>query len=162
MKTRHQTNGFTLIELIIYMALLAAFLLILTSIFVSVLDIRVGSQAVSSVDQDGRFILSRLAYDINRASAVSLPNSTTMTLSIGGQSYTYSIVSSNLQLAAPTSTDNLNGSGTTISGLNIQRVANTGGREETFQIVFTLTSVNQKQSGPEVRNFQTTIGRRIR
>jgi type II secretory pathway pseudopilin PulG len=161
-KNSNFEKGFTLVELIIYMGLLSGFLLILTSLFTAILDTRISTQAVSSVEQDGRFILSRLAFDINRASSILVPNAQSLVLTINGQSYTYSVNSSKLQLASPAGTDLLDGSGTTINNLNIQRVANLGGWEETFRIQFNLSSVAQRQAGSEVRDFQTAIGRRIR
>src|SRR3989344_6301854 len=67
-------KGFTLIELIIYMGLLVILLSVLTSIFMSSLDVQLESQANSAVEQDGSYILSRLAYDIHRAEAISIPD----------------------------------------------------------------------------------------
>jgi type II secretory pathway pseudopilin PulG len=162
LEIRNFSQGFTLIELIIYMALLSGFLIILTSVFGAILDTRLSTLAVSSVEQDGRFILARFAYDINRASSISVPSPSSLVLTINGQTYTYSVVSSNLQLVAPQGTDRLSGSGSTVSSLTIQRVGNLGGNEETFQIQFTLNSVVQNRGANEIRAFQTTIGRRIR
>ncbi len=155
-------TGFTLIELIIYMGLMTGFLVMLSNIFGSILSVRVESQASSSVEQDGRFILARLAYDVNRATVSSVPNTTTLVLTIGGQAYTYSLNGSKLQLVQPAGTDLLNSSGSTISGLTFQRLVNTGGREDTIKAQFTLNSVSQRAGGSEVRSFNTTIGRRIR
>ena len=64
-------SGFTIVELTIYMALLAVFLVIMTQILVSILDLQLESQATSFVEQDSRYILSRLAYDINRADVLT-------------------------------------------------------------------------------------------
>src|SRR3990172_1905169 len=70
---RRRRTGFTLIEIIIYMALLSIFLLTLTDIFVSILDVQLESDATSAVEQDGRFILSRISYYIPRATDISTP-----------------------------------------------------------------------------------------
>lgn len=159
---RKGSTGFTLVELIIYIALLSAFLLVLTNVFVTILRVRNESQASSSVEQDGRFILNRLSYDINRATNATVTSPDTMTLIIGGQNHTYSVNSSKLQLVSPSGTDFLNGSLSTVSNLTFQEVANTGGLEETIKLQFTLESTTLKGISRETRSFSTTIGRRIR
>ena len=163
-KLQMTNYGFTLVELIIYMALLSAFLLILTNIFTAVLRVRVDSQSSSSVEQDGRFILARLAYDINRATADTVPSSTSLNLTIGGQTYSYALSGTNLQLTQPGSlVDNLNGSGSQITNLSFQKIANSGGREDTIKIQFTLQSSAVPQgTTKEIRSFSTTVGRRVR
>src|SRR5581483_6188895 len=158
------SNGFTLIELIIYLALLSGFLLILTNIFIAVLNVRTASQTSSSVDQDGRFILARLSYDLNRSSADSVPNATTLNLTIGGQSYSYVLNGTNLQLTQPGPLiDNLNGSGSKVTSLTFQKVANPTGHEDTIKIQFNLqSSALNNDITAENRSFSTTVGRRIR
>src|SRR5438067_4427716 len=101
MNTKRNFNqkGFTLIEFLMYMGIFSILIVSLFQILTSVLDIQAESQATSSVDEDGKFILSRLAYDIQRASAVAVPVSrgaqgNTLQLTIGGVSYTY-VVSGN-------------------------------------------------------------------
>lgn len=162
MKLKTNNQGFTLVELIIYMALLGVFLLILTNILVAILRIKVGSQASSSVQQDGQFILNRLGYDINRASVAAVPNATTLNLTIGGQIYTYTLASSSLQLSQSGTTDILNGSGSTVSNLTFQRIANSGSQEETIRVQFTLHSLAQTGTTNESQTFMSTIGRRVK
>src|SRR3989344_6072674 len=67
LKTR---KGFTLVEIILYMALLAVFLIVLTDIFVSILDIQTESEATSSVEQDSRALLARFNFDIANADSI--------------------------------------------------------------------------------------------
>src|SRR3990167_8822134 len=100
--TTDYKRGFTLIEIIIYMALLSIFLLTLTDIFVSILDVQLESDATSAVEQDGRFLLSRLAYDINRANAITIPgaigsSSNSLEMTIAADTYTYTLSGSDLQ-----------------------------------------------------------------
>src|SRR3989344_9090196 len=66
-------RGVTLIELLLYMGLLALFLLVLTDIFVAITSVRTETETTSAVEQDGRFIISRLAYDVSRADSISIP-----------------------------------------------------------------------------------------
>ena len=168
LELRNSSKGFTLIEIILYMALLSIFLLTLTDIFVSILDVQLESDATSAVEQDGRFLLSRLAYDINRANAITTPgaigsSSNSLEMTIAADTYTYTLSGSDLQLTVNFGTlNNLNGSETAVSNLSFQKIANSAvvGTKETIKINFTISSVTQRTQGPEVRNFQTTIGRR--
>ena len=155
--------GFTLIELILYMALMSIFLIVLSELFISTLEVRKESEATSSVEADGRYILSRLSYDINRAQSVSVPqvpvnSDSTLTLVISGGPSTYAQVSGNLTLTNSLGTNNLNGSGSTVSSLNFQRIGT--GTAPTIKIDFTLTSATERIGGSEIRNFTTTIGLR--
>ena len=156
--------GFTLVELLIYMALLSIFLITLTGIFVNIMEVQLESDATSAVDQDGRFILSRLAYDINRANSISIPpqigqTRSNLRMDIGGETYEYSESAGSLQLRNNFGTDIINGSDTTVSNISFQKIGNAGGKE-TIKIQFTITSTTQRPSGPETKTFTTTIGLR--
>lgn len=158
-------RGLTLVELIVSMGLMSIFMLVLTDIVVAVGDVQTESEAASAVAQDGRYILARLSYDIQRADSIATPpfpgaSSTTMVLTIGGGvAHTYTVSGGNLQVTASSLTDNLNSSETTVSGFSIQRYGNSGGKD-TLTINFTLTSDAVRDSGAEVKTFTTTVGRR--
>lgn len=157
-------RGFTLVELIIYMGLLVIFLLVLSNIFASILDVRTESESISAVEQDGRFIMARLSYDINRATSVSTPASlggsgSSLTLVIGAVNYTYALSGGNLVLTNDLGTNNLNSSESTISSLSFQKLGNSGGKE-TVKIQFTVNSVAQRDKGAETQTFYITGGRR--
>ncbi len=165
-KIRIKQRGFTLIELVIYIGTLAIFLAILTQIFTSILDIRTKTEATSSLEQDSRYILSRLLYDIQRAQAISLPSSPgqidgTLAITIDGLPYTYQIKGGdNLTLTDDMGNDyDLNSVGTAVSDLNFQRLGAATGRN-TIRVVFTLTSLATEASGVETKTIQTTIGQR--
>ena len=159
--------GFTLIEIIIYMALLSIFLLTLTDIFVSILDVQLESDATSAVEQDGRYILSRMAYDIPRAESIETPpqigfTRSNLRMTIGVEPYEYAETGGNLQIINDLGTNNLNSSETVISNLSFQRIANSAvpDTKDTIKIQFTITSKTVRTGGPETRIFQTTVGRR--
>ena len=167
LELRNSSKGFTLIEIIIYMALLSIFLLTLTDIFVSILDVQLESDATSAVEQDGRFILSRMAFDIPRATDISTPpqigqTRSNLKMTIGVETYEYAESGGNLQLINDLGTNNLNSSESTISSPSFQRIANTAvpGTKDTIKIQFTITSKTVRTGGPETRIFQTTVGRR--
>lgn len=159
-----KSKGFTLIETSIYMAIFLIFILVLVEIFASIVEIRSESEATSAVTQDGRFILMRLSYDINRASAILIPanlgeSSDMLKMTIDGDTYTYKLAGNNLQITNSLGTDNLNSSETVISNLSFRKIGNPAGKE-TVKIKFTVTSRAQRKKGAEIRTFQTTVGRR--
>ena len=157
-------SGFTLIEMYIYMVILAVFLLVMTDLLVGVLNAQLESQAVSSVEQDGRFILARLSYDINRTNAIVDPgglgsSSAGLVLDIEGDTYSYSLEGNDLILTSTLGSGKLNSSESLISDLNFETIGNIGGRE-TVRLNFKVSSKARQSSGQEERTFQTTIGRR--
>jgi len=159
-------KGVTLIELILYMAILAVLLTILTSVFVSALDVQSESESSSSVEQDGNYLLARLAYDIHRAQSINIPAANGVTANnfqivIGGVNYTYSVdENNNLILTNDSGVNNLNNYGTSISAFSVSRLGNAGGAEDALRITFTVTSRAKRISGFEAKNFQTNLSLR--
>lgn len=163
---RNAQKGITVVELLLYMTILSALLTILTSIFVSALDVQSESNATSSVEQDGNYILARLAYDIHRAQSINIPSVNGATnnnfqIVVSGVSYTYSVdANNNLIVTNNLGENNLNNYGTSISGFSIQRLGNTGGVENALKINFTATSRTKRVSGYEQKDFQTNLSLR--
>jgi hypothetical protein len=160
MKTKR--SGFTIVELLIYAGILIVFLYVMTSMFTGILDMQLTSESASAVVQDSRYILSRFAYDIGRASAIVSPASlgaqtSSLILTIGSAEYTYALINGNLMLTAASSSGALNGYGTAVSNLSFRRYGNVNGKHS-VRIAFTLTSTIQRTDGSETQDFQTTIG----
>jgi len=159
-------KGTSLIELISYMAILSVLLTMLTSIFVSALDVQSESQATSSVEQDGNYILTRLAYDIHRAQSINIPAANGATVDnfqivIDGVNYIYSIdTNNNLILTNNLGVNNLNNYGSSVSAFSVQRLGNVGGIENTLKINFAVTSRTKRISGFETKNFETNLSLR--
>ena len=156
-KNRKQ-RGFTLIELIIYGGMLSILLGVFVTLFGSIVDAQLDSQATSSVQQDGQFIMTKLSHDIMNASSISIPQSvgaTTQTLQISrdATSFTYSLdANNNLLVTTSNGSDQLNSYATEISNLSFVRRGNVGGRNSiTFS--FTVTGKTQKTSGPETVSY---------
>lgn len=157
-------SGFTLMEIVIYMGLLSILLVVLTTIFLSILDAQLESQTISSVQQDGRFVINKLIYDINRANDISVPanvgeESNTLELSIGGANYKYDLAGGKLRLNINNNINSLNGFDTTISNLTFQRLGKVGGKNS-IKVGFTIASITQRTSGAEIKNFQTSVALR--
>src|SRR3989344_2823740 len=161
---RQSRAGFTLIEIILYMSLLAVFLITLTDIFVSILDVSTESEATSSVEQDSRSMLSRFNLDIANADSITTPanlgeTSNDLQLINNGTTYTYSLWGERIIVASGTETNAINSTGTEVSTLSFQRIGNVGGKE-TIRIRFNIQSATNRPSGVETRSFTTTVGRR--
>ncbi|MDP2637953.1 MAG: hypothetical protein Q8P26_02750 [Candidatus Levybacteria bacterium] len=166
LSNRQLQAGITVIELLLYMTILTVLLSILTSIFVSALDAQAESKAVSSVEQDGNYILNKLAYDIHRAQSISIPSANgviadNFEILINGVSHRYFLdAGKNLILSNNSGTNNLNNYGSSISSFSVQRLGNAGGVEDALRISFTITSRIKRISGVEAKNFQTNLSLR--
>jgi type II secretory pathway pseudopilin PulG len=167
LKQKKINKGYTLIEFVIYTGILAILLGVLSSIFTSIVDVQLESTATSSVNQDGRYLLSKLLYDAKSASTSGIlapanpGTASTMQLTINSINYTYSASSSgNLQVVnnSTGAANALNSYDTSISGLTFTRVGN-GGSSDTVRVAFTLKSRTVERAGvQETKSFQTTLG----
>lgn len=155
-------NGLTIVEMLIYMSLLSIMLIILTEMFVSILNLKADLNALSYNEQDSKYILSRFNADMNGAQNISVPasnGSTTSSMAIvkNGITHTYEVNGDNLQLTNNLGTFNLNSSETIIKNVTFKRIGNNN--KDTIQFKFTVES-KQIRSGnrTESVNFQTTAG----
>lgn len=157
-------SAFSLIELVIYMAIFSLLLTVLFSMFTSIFTVQMESQATSSVEQDGRFILSRLMYDMNRAQAIVAPanlgdEGSTLQLTIEGIDNSYNLDGDALVLTNNQGTNQLNSFNTKVSNLVFKRLGNLSGKH-TIKISFTISSRLGQNAPYEQENFQTTVGLR--
>lgn len=158
------TRGFTFVELLIYMGLLSIMLSVLTMLFSSILDTSLESRATSAVEQDSRYLLARLSYDIHRASSIVSPplgsSSASLQLLIDGATYTYTASSDGeLDLTTALGTDDLVGADASLSALQFTTIGNATGKP-LVQVSFSLTSKVTRVEGAESRTYQTVIGTR--
>ena len=91
-------RGFTMVELLIVIGIMGIFMVILSQVFVSILSMKLRSEATTAVAQDSRYLIARLSYDIARADNVSVSNPSTLILTINGVSHTYSLENNQLSL----------------------------------------------------------------
>lgn len=157
-------RGFTIVELLIYIGLLSILLVVLTEIFLSILDLQSEGRAVSSVAQDGRFLIARLNYDLRRSSSITEPatlgeTSTNAIVTIDGNPYTFAENGGNLVLTTDGSSENLNSEGSRVTNLTFTRLGNVGGKNS-LQIKFKLKSAQILHQGSEMRNYETTVSLR--
>ncbi len=136
---------------------------ILTTLFGQILDVQLESKASSSVDQNGRFILSRLIHDMQSASSITTPatpgtQSDTLQITVNSINYIYSLDSNgNLLLTNNNGSGQLNSSDAGVSGLTFTRIGN-GDINDTVRVGFTVTSRTKQTKGFEQKSFQTTLG----
>ncbi|MCL4384260.1 hypothetical protein M1116_02310 [Patescibacteria group bacterium] len=159
------TLGFTLTEMMVYIGLFSIFLLVLTEIFVSILDVQKESEALSSVEQDSRFIVARLIYDIQRAHSIDLPSTlgsqgSTLSLTINSTTNTYALNGDNIAVTIGGTATQFNSFDTTVSNLLFQHLGNPGGKLDSVEVSFTVTSRTVRPSGPEIKNVDTVINLR--
>lgn len=161
-------KGFTLVELLLYMGILSIFLSVLAAIFVTALDVGLESDATTSVQRDGTYILAKLAYDIHRASSISLPTSlgdqtNNLKIVVESVDYTYSLDGNgNFTLLNNLGTNNLNSYDSNVSHLLVKRLGNAGGIEDTLKINLTITSRTKRTgtAGYEKKGFETNLSLR--
>ncbi len=155
-------RGFSIIELLIYMGIISVFLVILAGILVAVLDSQLKSEAATSVDQSSQYLISRLQYDIRRATGITTPvnlgdTASSLVLTIGGSSYTYAVSAGVLTLATGVKTYNLSPFDVVFSGFSVTRLGNISGKNS-VQIGFTVTSLAKDTTGQNaVRSYLTTV-----
>ncbi len=155
-------KGFTILELLIFMALFSVILVVLTSLFAATVQQKLETQGMSAVESDYSYIISRLQYDFGRATDVVTPlnygdTTNTLTLEIEGQSHTYILNGSNLELTTPAGTYQLQGVRSSVSNLSFQKIGNTGGKP-TVRVQMIITSTAQNTTGTETSEIDTIFG----
>lgn len=164
---KFQNKGFTLIELLLYMLIFPFLLLVISNIFGSIVDAQLESKSYSSVDLDGRFVLTKLAYDFQSADSADYLNNqiilpatqssdTTLKIKVKSVTYTYSAsTSGRIQLNNPALYD-ITSSDSSVSALLFQRIG-AGDNRDTVRVSFRLTSKINRKSGADFRDFQSTF-----
>lgn len=168
-KKHHAQRGFSLIELVLYAGILSILIGVMSALFGSIVEVQLESEATSGVDQDGRYVLGKMVYDmrsINENDSIVIPanpgvTSSTLQIQVNSINYIYSINANGNLIVTNASTGEsnvLNGYNTTVSGLTFQRLG-AGGTNDTIRVNFTVQSRIQQPSGFESRSFQTTLAR---
>jgi hypothetical protein len=126
-------KGVTIVELLIYLGLSTIMLVVLSELFVSILDESVKTQNYSAVQTDGRYILGRLKTQLNNATAVVTPanlgeTSYELVLIISGATHRYYIINTKLYLSDGTGDYLISHLDTRITGVVFTRTGNIGGK----------------------------------
>lgn len=161
----YHNPGFSLIELVVYIAIFSLLLIIISDMFISSLKTQNESSSRSNVVADGKFILTRFMYDIQNAAGVELPAnlgdiSDTLNLNINSQNYIYTQNGGNIILTNSNGSDVLNSMDTVISNLQFQKIGNLGSTKPTIKINFTVSGITGLNPVTETQNFEITVGLR--
>lgn len=156
-------KGFTLVELLMSMALLSLLLVSLTGIFASTIEARLKSEATSAKQQDAQYILTRLFYDINQASAITSPSTisssqSSLSLTINSQTWTYSLSNGDLILTNPSGIYQMNSHLTTVTGFTVTRIGNSTGKAS-IQVALTTASRISGAAGNGSLSYTTTYSK---
>lgn len=147
-KSTDLQKGVTIIELIVYIGLLSIFMLVLLDVFVTILNNKLETEATSSLNQDARYIYSKMSYDVANADSFTVPAATQLNLNAGSEIYNLS--GGNLLL----NSERLNSQETKVDNISFVKVGNT------VQVSFTIESLVLLSSGEKTRTIKTTFGLR--
>lgn len=159
----HMKKGFTLIEMLIAMALFVIVVASFIGILALVTKVQVQSSSMAAVDQESQFLLQKIQYYVGTASLVDIPTSTpTSTLKVDVASS--SLDPTYITLASGTvylqqgggALQALTSNKVTVSNLSFTRQANPPGHDTvnvSYTIAYNTLSVAQEFS----QLFQTSI-----
>ncbi len=160
----HGNKGVTIVELLIYLGLSTIMLVVLSELFVSILDESVKTQNYSAVQTDGRYVLGRLKTTLNNADAVLTPSSLgestdELELTVGGATHRYHTMNNKLYLSDGTGDYLVSHLDTRITDALFTRTGNADGKPV---IVFEFTSSTGVQGtvGHESQTFKGAGGLR--
>lgn len=158
------SKGVTIVELLIYLGLSTVMLVILSQLFVSILDESVKTQNYSAVQTDGRYILGRLKTQLNNADAVTIPadlgeTSDSLVLAVSGVAHTYYIANNKLYLSDGTGDYLVSHVDTNITDIAFTRTGNAVGKP-VILIEFTSSTGSIGTIGYESQTFKSAGGLR--
>lgn len=144
-------RGFTMMELLVVMGILAVLVVVMTEMLHSVLAMRLQSEAMSAVDADMRYTTSRLQYDLARASAINLPtvgaSGSTLELTIDGITYVYTVEAGKLYLTVGTGVPEvIHGSGSMVTQATFTRLNDMGGKQS-VAVTLAMQAITQLEGG---------------
>ena len=119
---RYKTKGYTLIEVLVYSAILAVFLLLTSQIFISMKLSSANSASLNSLSQNLRQIVSELEPTVREAVNITqpLPGETTAILSLNSGAILYQVQGGILKKTESGQTWNLTTDEVKVSNLSFQ------------------------------------------
>lgn len=148
-KNKTQSGGFTLVELLLYTAIMGILAFSISAFMTYILESRVKNQVIAEVEQQGAQVVEMIAQTARNATSITSPtagnNAASLTLVVPTASVSptvFSLSGSAIQMTEGAgSAVALTNSKITASGLsfyNLSRPSTAG----TFRFFFTLTHVN--------------------
>ena len=159
------SKGSSLLELLIYLAVLAIISGVVSGIFMSINKGKGASDSRTEVSSNLRFVFDKIAQDIRSAtsSANIITPSDILTLIVGGNTISYSTTSDNrLQRTAGSGPEIITSSLTEITGLMFKRLETTNTiLNQTYTSVEIMATSSFRSLNPEqqyIESRKTTVG----
>lgn len=163
-------KAFTLLELLIYTAILSGVVVMISSSFISLSKGRAQAQARGEVNSALRFSTERIRQDIKNASLVTVPamgaSSSTLSLTVSGVSVVYSSASGQLlRKEGAIATTSLNNTSTVFASLPLFTVkgnynAVTNSTTTLIQLLLTYSYAASSSDWKYTDTLRTTVGLR--
>lgn len=155
-------SGFSLLELLIYMAILSGFLMVIVNLFFSISGSSSREEARKEVQQNLQFAFDTIANETRSASAITVPISgatgNILDITVNGDTTEYSVSNGILQRTRNAVIENVTTSEVTVDAANpiFTRIGNT------IQIILTI-SYNDNGRGDYkfFKTDQTTVALKI-
>lgn len=152
---RKERKGFTLVEVLLYVAVAGSIVFSITMLFLTTLDSRVHNRTIAEVEQEGIQVMQNITQTIRNSSSINSPSQATSAAAISlaesdsNKNPTVFDVSGNaIRVKRGTgSVTNLTSSKIIVSGLNFSNLTRTG-TNGTIRIQFTLTHINPGNKEP--------------
>lgn len=146
------------------MAIFGGFLILLSGLFVSTLEVQQESIDTARIEQDSHYLLTRLQYDVGQASTVVTPGSngaSSSTLVLNGPSGTQTFFAENeqLKMTMGSETNVLTSPDIRVTNLQFQRLGSATGNSS-ITINLTLENVTAATNNVEQRSYTYTVGLR--
>jgi len=153
------SKGSSLLELLIYLAVLAIISGVVSGIFMSINKGKGASDSRTEVSSNLRFVFDKIAQDIRSATS----SANILTLIVGGNTISYSTTSDNrLQRTAGSGPEIITSSLTEITGLMFKRLETTNTiLNQTYTSVEIMATSSFRSLNPEqqyIESRKTTVG----
>lgn len=162
--------GYTLIELLLYIAMIGVLLGAVVAFFGMTTDARVKNQSITEVNEQGTYVMDYIAQTVRNASAITSPaigasgSSLTLTVPMASLSPTvFSLTSGVLQVKEGTATAvPLTSSKVQVSAFTITNLGRSG-TSGIVKISFTINRLNSSglNEYDYQRTFTTSVGIRL-
>lgn len=164
-RTRH-VRGFTLVELLLYIALTTIMVGTISVFLFMALQVRVKSHVTNEVEQQGQLVMQRIAQVARNATSISLPaqgasgSAVTLVVTPPGNSPTvFDLAAGVLRITegagSPVALTNGRVTGSALTFTNLSRSA----ASEDLRVQFTLTAVSSsgRNEYDYTKTFTTTV-----
>lgn len=164
-------KGFSLLELLIYIAILSVLVMVVAGIFISISQGRGATEARNDVSDNLRFAIDKIAQDLRAASAVAVPatagaTSTVLTATASSSNVSYCVSGGRLRReisgSCGVSSDPITSDTVTVNSLVFTRLENTNPiLSKTIVNIRIQLNISYNSSSPDWQHSEskeTTIG----